>query len=62
MASFILGARIELLAKLHDIQTFTTKRRSNRRRGVRGASLYLKFQVTSNFFGHLVNKAVIGVT
>jgi hypothetical protein len=62
LAGFILGASIELLAKLHDIQAFTTKRRSNRRRGVCGTSLYLKFQVTSNFFGHLVCKAVAVVT
>jgi hypothetical protein len=58
LAGFILGASIELLAKLHDVQAFATKCRSYRRRRIRGASLYLQTQITFDFFGHLIVLAV----
>jgi hypothetical protein len=49
-----LSAGIELLAKLHDVDTLRTQSRAYGRGGVGSATLDLQFDLSSNFFSHFV--------
>jgi hypothetical protein len=47
--SFVLRARVELLAELHDVDLRLTQRRANRRRGRGFGGHNLQLDVTRNF-------------
>src|SRR5262249_22612821 len=50
----LLGLRVELLAELLDVQAALAERRTDRRRGISAPRRHLQFDVSSDFFCHLL--------
>src|SRR6202007_3289790 len=49
----LLGAGVELLAEAHDVDAALTQRRTDRRRGRRGARRHLQLDIAQNLLGHV---------
>ena len=52
LTGLILGAGVELLAELHDIDTLGAQSGTYWRRGIGRAAFNLQFDLSSNFFCH----------
>ena len=59
LSGLVLGAGIELLAKLHDVDTLGTQSGTNWREGLAAPPFDLQFDLSSNFFSHDKSKFLL---
>ena len=54
IARLLLGGGVELLAERHDVDAVRAERGADGRRGIGGAGWDLEFDVSNNFFSHVI--------